>query len=251
MFLRACLMAFSMYTAIPMPHSNFKKEDGRYVFIFFPLIGMVIAAFFLLWQWIAFLWFGAVLRGAVSTAIPILITGGIHMDGFLDTVDARSSHKTREEKLRILSDVHVGAFAVIRGVIYLIVMFALLAEMPFRLTLPLACGFILSRSVAIYALLLIPNAKGSGMLFEGQRRMHRPFALLSALVFSLIALALSIWSAWAPSLIALVIVALVFLNFLRIARKEFGGITGDLAGYLIQCTELGWMFALVVAAQFI
>ncbi len=244
-------MAFSMYTAIPMPRFNYKKEDGRYVFIFFPLIGMVIAAFFLLWQWFAFLWFGAVLRGAISTAIPILTTGGIHMDGFLDTVDALSSRKTREEKLRILSDVHVGAFAVIRGVIYMIVMFALLAEAPFRLTLPLACGFILSRCVAIYALLLIPNAKGSGMLFEWQHQMHRPSAFFSALIFTLIALALSIWSAWAPSLIALLVVAPVFLNFRRITRKEFGGITGDLTGYLIQYTELGWTFALVVAAQFI
>lgn len=251
MFVRACLIAFSTYTAIPMPRLNYKDEDGRYVFVFFPLVGMVVAAFFLLWQWIAFLWFGAILRGAVSTAIPILTTGGIHMDGFLDTVDARSSHKTREEKLRILNDVHIGAFAVIRGVIYLIVAFALLTEVSFRLTLPLACGFILSRCVVIYAMLLIPNAKCNGMLFEWQSRMHRPLTLFSALFFTFIALALATWSACLPSLIALAVVLLVFINFWRIVRKEFGGITGDLAGYLIQNTELGWMFALVVASQFI
>ena len=138
------------------------------------------------------------------------------MDGFLDTVDALSSRKTREENLRILSDVHVGAFAVIRGVIYMIVMFALLAEAPFRLTLPLACGFILSRCVAIYALLLIPNAKGSGMLFEWQHQMHRPSFFRT--YFTLIALVLSMERLGAL-LIALLVVA-SFLNFRRIARKN-------------------------------
>jgi adenosylcobinamide-GDP ribazoletransferase len=251
MFLRACVMAFSTYTAIPMPRFHYKNEDGRYVFIFFPLIGIVVAALFLMWQWIAFLWIGAILRGAVSTAIPLLITGGIHMDGFFDTVDARSSHKAREEKLRILDDAHVGAFAVIRGVIYLIVMFALMVEASFRITLPLASGFILSRCLVVYAMLLIPNAKGSGMLYEWQHRMHRPFVLFSALIFTLLALALAIWSAWMPSLIALTVVIIVFLNFWRIARREFGGITGDLAGYLIQRAELSWMFTLVVASQLI
>ena len=43
--------------------------------------------------------------------IPVLITGGIHLDGLLDTADALSSYKTKEEKLEILKDSHAGAFA--------------------------------------------------------------------------------------------------------------------------------------------
>ena len=47
--------------------------------------------------------------------IPIIITGGIHLDGLLDTADALSSYKSMEEKLEILKDSHTGAFAIIVG----------------------------------------------------------------------------------------------------------------------------------------
>ena len=50
----------------------------------------------------------------------LLVTGGIHLDGFMDTTDARSSYGDREKKLAILKDSHVGAFAVIGCSFYLI-----------------------------------------------------------------------------------------------------------------------------------
>lgn len=82
---------------------------------FFPVVGVIIGA----------LVFGAgqlILRytecgklffAAVMTMIPVAVTGGIHLDGFADTIDAVSSYKDREKKLEILKDPHTGAFAVI------------------------------------------------------------------------------------------------------------------------------------------
>lgn len=49
----------------------------------------------------------------IGTLIPIAVTGGFHIDGFMDTMDAFHSYKPREEKLAILKDSHIGAFAVI------------------------------------------------------------------------------------------------------------------------------------------
>ena len=49
----------------------------------------------------------------MAAALPLLVTGGIHADGFCDTVDALSSHAEREKMLEILKDSHCGAFAVI------------------------------------------------------------------------------------------------------------------------------------------
>ena len=74
-------------------------------------------------EWIWFLivnaaGIGAVAASFIGTAIPLLVTGGFHVDGFMDTTDALSSYREKEERLRILKDPHIGAFAVIGVVIY-------------------------------------------------------------------------------------------------------------------------------------
>lgn len=51
---------------------------------------------------------------------PGSVTGGIHLDGLLDTADALSSYKTKEEKLEILKDSHAGAFAIIIGICWFV-----------------------------------------------------------------------------------------------------------------------------------
>ena len=60
------------------------------------------------------------MRGASFVLLPVLVTGGIHMDGFLDTTDALSSWQPREKKLEILKDSHAGAFAIIMGCSYFV-----------------------------------------------------------------------------------------------------------------------------------
>ena len=52
-------------------------------------------------------------RVFITAAIPLVITGGFHVDGFMDTMDALCSNQGRERKLEILKDPHTGAFACI------------------------------------------------------------------------------------------------------------------------------------------
>ena len=54
----------------------------------------------------------------VLVIVPVVITGGIHVDGLLDTSDALSSWRDREKRLEILKDSHAGAFAVITACVY-------------------------------------------------------------------------------------------------------------------------------------
>lgn len=76
------------------------------------------------------------------TVLPILLTGGIHMDGFMDTMDALHSYQDRERKLEILKDSHVGAFACLSLIcemfLYAAALFFLLEE---RQMLFLGIGF--------------------------------------------------------------------------------------------------------------
>ena len=129
--MKAILIAFSTYSKIPMPHFKWDPKALQYSMCAFPLVGAVIGAGeFVIWYLFGFLlqW-SEVFTAALLTIFPILITGGIHMDGFLDTVDAKSSYKSKEEKLQILKDPHTGAFAIIRGCLYFLIYFGCMYEL--------------------------------------------------------------------------------------------------------------------------
>ena len=116
--LESMIITFSMYSKIPMPNIDWKKENMKYAMCFFPLVGLVIGIIMAAWMYLAkFLAIGSILFAGIATIIPVIITGGIHIDGFCDTVDARSSHQSREKKLEILKDPHIGAFALIYCVV--------------------------------------------------------------------------------------------------------------------------------------
>ena len=127
--LNSLLMAFSLYSRIPVPQAQWNDKSMRYCICFLPLVGAVIGAV----QWgmylvLARLGTGAVLRGAVLTALPILLSGGIHLDGFMDTCDAIHSYGSREKRLEILKDPHIGAFAVIGVLVWLLLDFGVWTE---------------------------------------------------------------------------------------------------------------------------
>ena len=97
------LVAFSMYSAIPVPQVNWEKQTMRWALGFLPLIGVLIGA--IEWFWFAFcMHFGAagVFYAVIAALIPLAVSGGIHLDGLCDTCDALCSFGDREKRLAIL-----------------------------------------------------------------------------------------------------------------------------------------------------
>lgn len=239
-------VAFSMYSAIPMPQFEWNQKNMRYALCAFPLIGAVIGA--ILWGWMescSVLNLPALLRGAVACLIPVLITGGIHLDGYSDTCDALASHQSPEKKQEILKDPHVGSFAVIRLCGYFVLMVALWATLPEYLPVTLLLSFCLSRCLSGLAVAAFPLAKKSGLAYTfaeaaDRRRVRVILAVLSVVIS--IAMCLIAF----PAGIAMVVAAgLVFLWYYRMAVKEFGGLSGDLAGWFLQQCEKWTLIALV------
>ena len=110
--LQSMVIAFSMYSKIPMPRVDWNEKNMKYAMCFFPLVGGIEGILMLLaGRLLMESGFGKIFVAAVMTLLPILITGGIHMDGFMDTMDALSSYGDREKKLAILKDSHADAFA--------------------------------------------------------------------------------------------------------------------------------------------
>ena len=242
----SCVMAFSTYSRLPMPQVEWSEKNMRYTLAFFPLVGAAVGGVFALSAWLlGLLGFGSVLRGAVLTAVPLVVTGGIHMDGFCDTVDALSSHAPRERKLEILKDPHAGAFALIWGAVWLLVYFGLLTEL--RSAATVAAGFVLSRSFSAWGVERLPSARG-GMGAQLKRGSHFPWWVLT-LYLGLYLGAVALWGDLLAGLAALGAALLVYLGYRALAVRQFGGFTGDLAGWFLQVCELAILAAVVVAER--
>ena len=166
-FLYSLCAAFSMFSALPVPQVPWEKEKIRYMLVCLPFVGVVIGLVEFLWvSLVDLLELGQALRAAGLTLIPILLTGGIHLDGFMDTVDALKSHAAPEKKRAILKDPHAGAFAVIGLGAYLLAYFGLCAELPlFRKTvLLLGLIHVMSRSLSALSGTVLPVGPGKGTL---------------------------------------------------------------------------------------
>ena len=167
--LRGIAVAFSMYSRIPMPRFKWNEKDMRYHLIFFPLVGAVIGAIVYLWKVLCdHFSFNPILFTGVTVAIPLLITGGFHLDGFIDTSDAVSSYKEREERLSIMKDPHVGAFGVIRTIILVALYSAFVSSLQNEgaAFIAFSFSFFISRVFSALSVLLFKKAKADGMVKE-------------------------------------------------------------------------------------
>lgn len=242
------IVAFAMYSKIPVPTADWSKENMKYALCFFPWIGAVIGLVEYGWFVLAeTLQFDSVFRAAVMTLIPVLITGGIHLDGFLDTMDALSSWKEKNQRLAILKDPHAGAFAIISGCAYFTAYFGFASQVS-REVLPVFClGFVISRSFSALSLMHFKNAnpKGSAAAF-GTGAQKR--AVTGVLVITAVAVYLGmILSNPAAGLCGIVFSLGVVGFYYFKSYKYFGGITGDLAGYFLCLCELAVMVGTVIA----
>ena len=225
----------------------------KYAICFFPLIGAVIGGLFLLWVWLcAQLGLNSFLRAAGCVVLPLLVSGGIHMDGFCDTVDALSSHQTRERKLEILKDSHTGAFAVIFCGVWLVLdLGALTQPEALRSFGVLALGFVLSRAMSGLALANLKGARPSGMLQAFADASHKSAVTAVMLVFLVLSVAGMVWLSPVSGGTAALAAALCLLHYRRMSYRQFGGITGDLAGYFVQLAELSMALAVALTWRFV
>ena len=243
-----CLVvAFSTYSAIPMPQVQWSQRNMRYAMCFFPLIGLIIGALLLGWAQLRNLvGIGPLLFGAVATVLPLLVTGGIHLDGFCDTCDALGSHQPREKKLEILKDSHAGAFAVISGVSYFVLYLGAAGEVT-EACLPVIClAFSVSRTFSALSVENFPNAnpKGTAAAFGKNSLKRKVNAALAVYLILLTGGGVLLDPLLGVLLMAAA--ALCFAFYHHMAMKYFGGITGDLAGFYVCVSELAMILTVVI-----
>ena len=246
---KSMAITFAMYSKIPVRNFNWEKENMKYCLLFLPVVGIVEGIFLIAFSiFLNKLNVNPILIAAVLTVLPILYTGGIHMDGFLDTMDALGSNQDKQKKLNILKDSNSGAFAIIGGLVYILLYFAsLLTFQGFTRIYILAVSYMLIRAYSALSLIVFKNARGSGLAFEfadksliyTNRTVLIGFILLGSVAMIIINVNFG--------LLCAISTFLVFMYYRVKSFEEFGGITGDLAGYFLQLAELVVVLVLALA----
>ena len=242
--LQTIAVAFAMFSALPVPQFEWNEKNMRYAMCAFPLIGLVCGG---LWCLCGVLPLPELARAAAFCLVPVAVTGGIHLDGYADTSDALSSYGDREKKLEILKDSHCGAFAVIRLCCYFVAYFGLCGSVRFtpRAGLCWTLALVLERALSGFAVAAFPLAKDTGLAHTfataADKTTVRRVLTVLAVVLAACMMFLHGW--------ALVLAALAVLFYYnKMSAKQFGGITGDLAGWFLQRAEL-WMLAALAVSQ--
>lgn len=253
-FLKSVCLALTTFSRLPAPRVEWCGRNMRHLLCAFPIVGVFVGvpcAAVLLLARSGRIPLGADELALALTAIPLLVTGGIHMDGFLDTADALSSRAPLSRKLEILKDPRVGSGAVVAAAMYFLASFVvsrrLVAEAcsAGREFVPLAASVaavpVLSRLLSALAASAFPCAStGTLRLFaDGSRRFTSAwsaswFAAVSALLAALCG---------RPGVVASSSALAAFAFYYFVSVREFGGTTGDLAGWFVQVAELSALAA--------
>lgn len=240
--MRALLIAFTFLTRIPFPQpQNVTTEEFTRSQRYYPLIGLFLGG--ILWSTAALagIFYPPLAVAAIVLALEIILTGGLHLDGFMDSMDGLLSARTPERMLAIMKDSRVGAHASITLAVLLILKFSLIASFDPGSYYFLVLPPMLARWAFLIAVIHFPYARKEG-LGKGFHESGRwVFFVAEGMILAL----LVYWIYGLAGISAILsALALVTLFSWRVARL-LGGLTGDIYGAIIEITEVVVLLVIV------
>lgn len=233
-------LAWSFLTAFPGPRQGAAEpHDFALSQAWYPLVGAILG---LSWWAVAegasLLHASPLLRAVAILAAMLLSTGFLHLDGLLDCGDALLLPKSPEDRLRVLKDVHLGAFAFGTGTLWMLAMIATLSDLrDARLLIAIPT---LSRGILLLPMHAIPYARSSGT-YGASIAIPRATWILPALCVLAAA-------SFFPFEAAAVLAAQILFAWWA-SRRLGGGITGDVYGAALCVSELAALLVHALGAR--
>lgn len=240
------LAALRFLTIIPVyQRREVTREELARSTAYFPLVGIIIGLILAGAYWLLhFILPPTVVRALLLVGVAVL-SGGLHLDGFIDTMDGLGGHKTAEARREVMRQSQAGAFGIAGILLLLLVKYASLASMPQTLMMPtLVLMPVISRWAMVYALFAYPYARpsGLGMVFK-QGTSRRRFLIATIITLS-VAIPLFSWA-------GLVIMLGAWLTTLTMAsylKGKFSGLTGDTYGAINEVAEVAVLIMVCLLA---
>jgi adenosylcobinamide-GDP ribazoletransferase len=242
--------ALKFLTILPMYRKRVDSlEELGGSLVYYPVVGLVIGLFLVALGGL----FRFVLPAPVANALVIVslvvVTGALHLDGFIDTCDGIAGHKPPEARWQVMHDSRSGAFGVVGAVLLLLLKYVALNSLltPFTIV---ALMPVLGRWAMVYAIFAYPYARPQG-LGKGikQSATWQRFA-----VASVVTLALAIGLAWVtgfrqfylagPAIMLGVWVIIVLAA--AFFKRMFAGLTGDTYGAINEIAEVSTLLLIGV-----
>lgn len=211
---------------------------------YFPVIGALQGLLLLLVWYVLSTLLPDSLVTAILLLILVLTNGGLHLDGFADTVDGLAGGKTPEDRLRIMKDSATGAIGVVFVVLLLLIKFLALEEMPFDVKAQALVAFpMVGRWAMVPLAHILPYARPAGGLGAAFAGCGRAVFLKATVLTSIIIILLF-------GLLALALIAalgIIIYMSARFFRRKVGGVTGDIFGFHSEAAEVLFLiFALAM-----
>ena len=234
-YLHAFAMCQSMFCAIPFPGNIWDEEARDKMLLFLPIVGLEIGAVWAVLAWLCrLLNLPVLVMGLILGAYPYIVTGFIHLDGYMDVTDAVKSWRDLERRREILKDSHVGSFAVIGIVLLMLAQFAFMASAPADANY-LILIFIpaVSRCGSALAVTRLPPMSTSQYAQQKKPNSHIVVLIVLACIF--VGAGFLLCGQYGFALVGCMA---GYALALRRAYKSLDGMNGDVAGYALTIGEL-------------
>ena len=238
--MRSFLIALQFLTIFPVKiRSEIKNEDFGLSLFYFPFVGLAIG-FILSSIPILFSFLPILVKGALILIVSVIITGGIHLDGFADTCDGFYGDKPKEKILEIMRDSRIGAMGAIGLILLLLLKFSLIVNLQ---------GTILWKALvemAVFARWSQVLACGitSSARQEGKAKYFIEYSGKKNLIMGgIFTVALFLLMSGLKGVFLFMLPFLCVLLSLQYIKRRIGGMTGDTIGAISEIAEVSVLFS--------
>lgn len=221
------LTALALLTIIPI---RYREPITARAYTWFPFVGLLLGAILIAAQFLLRAIFPNLVAAALLLALWVAFSGALHLDGFADACDALFAATTRERRLEILRDVHLGTFGTVGLILLLIVKFAAIASATS--SAPILLASVLGRWAMVFAA-TFPLARPSGMAALFRAGLTRRIVFIATMFTALVCVFDGV-----RGLLALVVAFIVAFLAARVALNRLGGLTGDIYGAICESVEV-------------
>lgn len=238
--IKSFLVGVQFLTRLPTPGFQFKEEYFVQALLYFPLIGLLVALLLTGANIFLLELFTPAIASSLLLFVYVLITGGLHLDGLLDSIDGFFSHRSRDRILEIMKDSRVGAHGVTGAVIFLLLKYSLYQGLGSAISYAsLQQVFVLSRWSMVLLIHYFPyiRPQGLGKLYQEQSTTKQFWGSV------ILAYSLTVFLGWKLGLVLIISLTTATWLYGKKIVQIIGGLTGDTYG---ACTELMEVLGLLI-----
>ncbi len=238
------LAALKFLTIIPLPwRREASPEELEGSIGYFPVIGLIIGLILAGLNWLLSLFLPSAVVNALLVVSLVVLSGALHLDGFVDTCDGIAGHKTVEKRWRVMHDSRAGAFGIVGVFLLLLVKYVSLSSVPENLLMvTLVLMPVVSRWAMVYTVFAYPYARpaGLGKLFKqgaSWQRFTTATVITLAVAIGLARLA-NITYFYLAGLAIMLAIWVIVVAMATYLKRKFAGLTGDTYGAINEVAEV-------------